>query len=261
MSTFAELARRTAKFAVDNSPTILTTVGALGTVATAVAAGKASFQAAEIIHLKEMEDATRGIHLDNHNEIMRQRIQLVWKLYIPTVAMGAATLVCVIGANRIGSRRAASLAAIVTLSEKAFEQYKDKVTEKIGERKEQQVRDEVIQDRVNEMYDSNMEIYGAPAGELCIDKFSLHPFRSTAEKIHAAVNDFNYLLVRQEYATLADFYELLNLPCPSYSEQVGWHITRGLLEVRIGGATTPDMKACLTMEFKSDPLPDYLRFR
>lgn len=261
MSTFADLARKTARFAVNNSPTILTTVGVVGAITTAYLAGKASFEAADIIRLKEADDERRGTVPDTHNELMKQRFQLVWKLYIPAMTMGTASVVCILGANRIGSRRAAGLAAAYTISEKAFEQYKEKVVEKIGERKEQQVRDEVMQDRLNEVYDPSMEIYGDAAGELCMDKYSLMVFRSTAQKIEKAAIELNHMILRYEGATLSEFYDLLGLPQPGFSEQIGWSVNDGPVEIHIGGALTPDGKPCLCVEFLKEPIPDFRRFR
>jgi hypothetical protein len=267
MSTLAAFARRTAKLAVDKSPVILTSVGVVGAITTAYLAGKASFQAADIIRLKEADDEARGMpRLKDRNEQMKQRLELVWRLYIPTVTVGTATVVCIIGANRIGARRAAGLAAAVTLGEKALERYKDKVVETVGERKEQKIRDEIIQDRVNESYSDDMEIYGAPEGELCVEEWSLHYFRSTTEKINAAVNEFNWAMTHggEEYGSVADFYSLLDIPTGAHAEQVGWYIQQGLLAVNIGATTVQTahgLKPCLTMEFKKEPVPNYNRFR
>lgn len=261
MSAFGEIARRTARFVTDKSPTILTAVGVVGAVTTAYLAGKASFEAADMIRLKEADDTLRGVVITDRNERMKQRLELVWRLYIPPVTLGTLTVASIIAANHIGGRRAAGLATAYAISERALEQYQEKVVEKIGERKEQQIRDEIIQDRVNDTFTEGIEIFGDPTGDLCVDKFSLHYFRSTAEKIQAAVNDFNYQLLRENFASLADFYEHLNIPIAAYSEQIGWDAEEGLLEIRIGAAVTPANKPCLAVEFKRDPRPNYHRFR
>lgn len=262
MTAFAELARRTARFAINKSPAILTSVAVVGSITTAYFAGKASFEAADIIRLKEGEDEARGIRLGTPNEVMKQRLELVWRLYVPTMLMGTATVVCIIGANRVGARRAAGLAAAATITERALEQYKAKVVETIGERKEQQISDAVIQDRVNATYNDDLVIYGDSEGELCVDKFSGHFFRSTREKIHSHINDFNYMLNRNGYGSLADLYEFFGLPSIEYADQLGWDLnSEGLLEVKIDAAVAPGGKPCLTMEFKGRPRPNLDRFR
>ncbi len=256
---FADLARRASKLAIDNSPTILTTIGVLGTISTAYLAARASFQACDIIRLKEADDEERGLLEHDPKEIIKNRVQLVWKIYIPAMSTGVATIACIIGANKVGARRAAGLAAAYSITEKAFEQYKEKVIEKIGERKEGTIRDEILQDRVNESYLPGVEIYGASTGELCYDKFSDRYFMNTVEGIRSAENDLNYALIHDGYASLAEFYQFLGLPSPAYSESIGWNSDKKL-EVKISTVLAHGEKPCLAMDFKTEPLPNYGRF-
>lgn len=264
MTTLSEIARRTARFAVNKSPTILTAVGVVGAITTAYLAGKASFEAADIIRLKEGDDEARGVLITDRNELMKQRIELVWKLYIPATAMGAATVACIIGSNHIHGKRAAGLAAAYVINNRILDQYKDKVVETIGARKAEQIQDAIAQDNVTAAANNMaLDVFEAKDGYLCQDMFSLQFFRSTAERIEGAVNEFNALLIDQGgQASLADLYELMGLECPSYSEQIGWDINRGgLLKVKIGGATAHDRIPILTVEFKTEPTPDFHRFR
>ncbi len=259
--TFAHIVQRASRLAIDNSPTILTTIGVVGTITTAYLAGKASFEAADIIRLKEAtEDERPGVQVYDPREVLRERVQLVWKLYIPAASTGLATIACIIGANQVGARRAAGLAAAYSITEKTFDEYKKKVVEKLGERKEEQVRDEIMRDRVTQSHTPDMEIYGAEIGELCYDKFSDRHFRSTVEGIRAAENSFNYALIHDGYASLAEFYRILDLPAPTYSEAIGWNSDR-LMEVRISTVLAPGDKPCLAIDFKNEPTPDYGRFR
>lgn len=253
----ARMASKVSKFAVDNSPSILTTIGVVGTVTTAYLAGKASFEAANIINLKEGIEGTP----EDPKEQIKQRVQLVWKLYIPAATMGTATIACIIGANRIGTRRAAGMAAAYTIAEKTLGEYKNKVVEKFGERKEEQVRTEIMQDRVNDsFYEIGDEVYGAEAGELCYDKFCKRYFRSTVEGIRSIQNDFNHSLLHDGYMSLAEFYRMLDIPAPSYTEHIGWNADR-LLDVKISSVLTPTSKPCIAIEFREDPISDYGRFR
>lgn len=254
--TFADLIRRAGKLAVDNSPTILTTIGVVGSVTTAYLAGKASFEAADLIRLKE---ASEGVSSDPKQR-MKERVQLVWRLYVPCVSVGASTIACIIGANRVGARRAAGLAAAYTITEKTFEEYKAKVVEKLGDRKEQLIHDEIVKDRVEGTYVDEVELLGLDSGELCYDMFSDRYFRNTVEGIRSTENDFNHNLIHNGYGTLAEFYTMLGLSAPPYSESIGWNSDR-LLEVRFSSVLAAADKPCITMSFKHDPLPDYGRFR
>lgn len=259
MTTLADLARRAAKLAIDNSPAILTTLGAAGVVSTAYFAGRASFEASDIIRIKEADDDERGVSMGTPQEVMKDRIQLVWKLYIPAVTMGAATIACVIGANRISAGRAAGMATAYTILEKNFSDQKARIIEKLGERKAQTIDDEIMQDRVMESHHSGVEIYGAEIGELCYDKFSDRYFRSTVEGIRGIQNEFNHGLLHDGYMSLAEFYRMLDMPAPAYAESIGWNADQ-LMEVKISTVLTPDQKACLAIDFREEPKPDYGRF-
>lgn len=263
--TFAHMARRAAKLAVDNSPTILTSIGVVGTMTTAYLAGKASFQAADIIRLKEAIDSEvsepeRGELIRDPREIMKDRVQLVWRLYIPAATMGAATMACIIGANKVGARRAAGLAAAYSILEKTGEEYKQKVIEKLGEKKEEAIRDEIMKDRITDSYDEGLEIYGLDTGQLCYDKFTTLYFRSDVETIRSRVNDFNEMLLHDGYGSAAEFYRILEIPAPAYTEGIGWN-TDKKLELKIGAHMTVTNKPCIAIEFRQEPSPDYGRFR
>jgi hypothetical protein len=184
---FADLARRVSKLAIDNSPTILTSIGVVGTITTAFLAGKASYQASDIIRLKEGLDYASEEDQRDAREVAQDRLRLVWKLYVPAATVCTATLVCIIGANHVGSRRAAGLAAAMTILEKSSEEYKEKIIEKLGERKESAVHDEIIQDRVaKKAFLDDTVILGLDEGQLCYDTWSDRYFKNTVEGIRAA---------------------------------------------------------------------------
>lgn len=259
--SIADLARRVGKLAIDHSPTILTSVGVVGTITTAYLAGKASFSAARVIEKYDATAYPPDFPDDRTSrEAMKDRVRLVWKLYIPAGTVGVATIVCIIGANHIGGRRAAGLAAATTIIERSFDEYKAKVAEKFGERKEEQVRDEVIHDRIQSSYNDNVKMFGITEGKVCYDAYSGNYFLGSVEGINAAVNVLNNAINHDGYASLADFYRLLEMETPGHSENTGWNSDK-LLEVRTGADLAHESFPIITMEFRNDPSPDYGRFR
>lgn len=244
---------RAQKFVSDNSPAIMTGLGVTGTVVTALLAGQAGYKASLIINGDA--DTMSGRHLTN-----REIVENCWKLYIPAAAVGAATIACVIGANRVGARRAGALAAAYTLSEKAFLEYKSKVIEKIGEQKEQTVRDEIAQDRVNRNPSGGADIFVTGAGEvLCYDSYTDRYFFSDMEKIRRAVNDINKQILHDMYASLGDFYQRIDLPRTEMSEEVGW-TTDNTLDVNYSAALTDSGKPCIVLTFAVKPIRNYYKF-
>lgn len=265
MLNIGQLASKASKFAIDRSPTILTAIGVAGVVTTAYLAGKAAWNASDLIRLKEADDEERGAAIEDPREILKDRIDLVWRLFVPAVATGCASIACIIGAQRINSKRAAGLAALYSLAERSHSEYAEKVKEKFGERKEEQVRDEVNQDRVTNTYTEGVTIEGAPYenSQIFLDKFSGRYFYSDVESIRSAVNDFNKTMLYDGYLSVADFYEYLALPAGSAYLNVGWRMeSEGFLDIRFSAAVLPvGSKPCMVLEFKEEPKPDFNRFR
>lgn len=249
--TLASIAKRAEKLAIDNSPTILTGLAVAGTVATAIFAGRAAYLAATII-----EDEAKNHQYKNVPFDLEDKVRMTWTLYIPSVGMGVTTIVCIISANRIGSKRAAAMAAAYTLSEKAFTEYKDKVVEKLGEKKEQAVRDEIQQDRVNRNPVSEVIIVSGE--QLCYDSHSGRYFQSDMESVKKAVNDLNYRILSDNYASLSDFYHLLGLEPTSVSDEVGWNVDK-LLEIHFTSTLAKDGRPAIALEYRVEPIRGYFR--
>jgi predicted DNA repair protein MutK len=77
-----------------NSPTILTSLGVAGVVATTVMGGRDTIKAIRILD-----------ELDPDNEFTnKEKIKETYKCYIPTMIMGAVTIGCIIGANSINAQ-------------------------------------------------------------------------------------------------------------------------------------------------------------
>lgn len=249
--TLTAIAKRTEKLLADNSPAILTAVGVTGTLTTAFLTGKASFRASDDIRAVEN---LRKVDLEP-----KEKFQLVWRLYIPPVATGVLTVVSIVGANRIGTRRAAAMAAAYSISEKALSEYKDKIIEKIGVNKEQKIRDEVAQDQVNRNPPSQNQIIVTSGGEiLCHEAFTGRYFMSSMEALKKAQNETNALVLNNMYASLTDFYNALDIPSTSNSDELGWN-TDKLMELEFTTTLSEGDRPCLSFSFRAVPIRDYYR--
>lgn len=244
------IARHTEKLVVDNSPLLLTVVGVAGTISTAVLSARAGFRAAQILDY-EVHNISHVLPLDR-----KKQLQLVWKEFIPPVGVATITVVAIIGANRIGNRRAAALAVAYSLSEQAFTEYKDKVKERLTGPKEQAIRDEVAQDRVTKAGTS--EIVLMTGTVLCHEAFTGRYFQSSMEELKKAQNDVNYMVNNNFYASLSDFYDKVGLERTSFSDEVGWNCDR-LLELQFSTTLSPDGRPCIAVDFAVAPVRDYFR--
>jgi hypothetical protein len=234
----------------DNSTTILTAVGVGGTVATAYLTGRATFRAAEIIAQEEGKNPEyRGEKLE--------KVKLVWQGYIPPAAMGIITITSIIAANRISSRKIAALVVASGISDRALNEYKAKIVEKFGERKETTMRDEIAQERVLANPANSREIVMAGVGEvLCFDMLTGRYFQSTVEEIRRAENRVNYEMIHFMHASLSMFYEEIGLPPTPYTDSVGWNMNNHM-EVKLSTVLSENNRPCIAIDFSKQPLPDY----
>jgi hypothetical protein len=240
----------------ENSRTILTGVGVAGTISTAYLTGRASFKAARLIDQEKQELENENGHGDVEVTLPR-KIQLVWRHYIPPGAVCLTTVTCIIVANKIASKKIAALALASGISERALQEYKEKVIEKLGERQDTKIRDEIAQQRVNNHPLGSKEIILAGTGEvLCFDLATGRYFQSTVEEIKRAENKINHRLNNFMYASASEFYDEIGLAPTTYSDNVGWNANKHV-EVQFSSVLSPDGRPCLAIDFVTPPFTEY----
>lgn len=255
--TLHEILKRTEKLAIDNSPTILASVSVAGTLATAFLFGKATLRADQIVR---DEQERLDMHEKSHPLERKEILKLVWKEYIPAVGCCALTIGSIVMANRIGNRRAAAMAMAFTLSERRFLDYSSRVVEKIGDKKEREIRDEVAQDRVDRHPVNSNEVIITGDGEvLFFDDLTARYFLSTMETVKKAVNDTNYRVMHDGYASLTDFYNRVGLDRCGISDDIGWNADK-MLEVTFSTCLSKDQKPAVSIIFLVAPLRGFDRF-
>lgn len=218
-----------------NSSTILTCLGAGGFVSTVVLAIKATpkamnkIQTARIDKAVDIQDGRIINHIDRSKSGWQQLPELTvletvmacGKEYIPTVAVGAASLVCIFGSNVLSRRQQASMAAAYTALASAFEGYRDKVrticgpdTDEMIVRAMEQEKQDAEDDRPpwDEIQTFYLECNG------CTPKF----FERTMEQVMRAEYEANRLFILKGSLTLNEFLQILNLPTVEVGDSVGW---------------------------------------
>ena len=244
---FGGFAKQLERYVVNNSPAILTAIGALGTVTTAVLTAKATIS--YVRQLAEEGYYDRDYKFDRS---AREHVEQAWKFYIPPVVTGALTVTAIIGANRISSRRAAALAAAFTLSQQSFDEYRTKIIEKMGEKKEQAARDEIAQSQLDRKPASQQIIISGRGKVLCFDSFIGRYFESDMESLRKAQNDVNAQIIDDHYASLTDFYDALGLPQVEVSNEVGWNLDK-MLDLKFTTGLSDENRPCIVISFEVSP--------
>jgi hypothetical protein len=245
----SDIVSKMQQVAKQNSTTILTGIGVAGTVTTAVLTGRASFKAGRLIDQAALDS---GNTLDT-----KEKVQLVWPQYIPAVGVGSLTVTSIIFANRLSLKETAAMAAAYGLSEKRFEEYRIKVSEKLGLAKETELRDKIAQERVDGNPPGDRTIIITGSGEvLCYDTLSDRYFNSTMEAIRRAENVVNGEIVTNDCSPLSRFYEEVGLKATAFSESVWWNIDNRC-DVQVSTVMSPEDKPCLSIDFAIWPKPDH----
>lgn len=198
-----------------NASTILTCVGGIGVVATAVVAVKDTPKAMQIIEKKTEE---KGEDLTTI-----EKIKVAGPVYIPAVTIGVSTLACIFGANTLNKRTQASLMSAYALLDSSYKEYKNKVEEMYGEGASARVQGEVARDKYN-----SDDISIDDEKLLFYDYFSERYFHSTMEEVMQAEYDINRELHTKDYAYLNEFYDLLGLDHIQSGWDLGWSMGASL---------------------------------
>jgi hypothetical protein len=268
MSVITDVQRKVQEFASENASTLLTGGAVVGTVATAVLAGRAGVKAAEILREKndekkaEVQENEQAGIVDVPKDMLTktEKLMLAGPQFIPPIIAGSATITAIIFSNRMSAQKAAALAAAYGLSQKQFEEYKAKVAEKLTGPKQQQIQDELAQERANRTPGSGQIVIVEGGDVLCFDQPTGRYFKSTMEKINRAVNRTNEEIINGEYASANFFYEELGLPPTTWADEVGFN-TDNLVALDISTILSPEDEAtpCLAIDFKRMPSADYIR--
>ena len=199
--------RKIQMFVKRNSSTILTCIGAIGVVATAIATARATPIALKALETKKEE---KGEELTTG-----EKVQAVAPAYIPAVLTGATTIVCIFGANALNKRQQASLISAYAFLDKSYKDYRHKVVELMGKESDKLIRNEVVRD----IYD-NFEL--TEGKELFYDMYSQQYFESTLEEVEDAIDALNDRFEYTKHVSVNEFYSLLNIPQVKHGDDYGW---------------------------------------
>lgn len=237
-----------------HSPAIMTAIGIAGMTTTVILAVKATPKALEKIEEKKNEK-----WVDKLTPV--DTVKATWKCYIPAAITGVTSAACLIGANTVGAKRNAALAAAYKLSETALAEYREKVVETFGEKKDQLIREKVADKHVKENpVTQNNVIFTGNGDSQCLDLMSGQYFLSNIDKVKKAENEINKQMLEDGYVSLNDFYDYLNIDHTGFGDLLGWNLDDGLIALQYSSHLTPEGVPCLAIQYVVPPKYEYDRF-
>ena len=256
---------------VKHSPEILTGLGIAGMITSTVLAVKATPKALKLIE-QEKNRQNRDIREEAEkngqtkcNQISELKpidtIKTTWKCYVPAAVTGAVSIGCLVGASRVHLKRNALLATAYKLSENALTEYKEKVVETIGEKKEKVIKEKIHKDHLEKNPSNKGDIVVIGGGtSRCYDYHSGRRFMSSMDAINKAINNVNKRLLNDGYVSLNEFYNELGLDGTSLGGKMGWQYKGTLLELNHDSQIDDDGVPCLVVDFNMDPVYDFDKF-
>lgn len=244
-------ARGFGKAAARHAPEILTGFGIAGMFAAVVLAVRATPKAEKLIEKQKAEQS---------GELTKtEAAKTAWRCYIPTAAACLGAVGCLVAANAVQAKRSAALTAAYALSETALLEYRDKVAAEIGEKKAEEIRTKVVQDKVDKTPLPKSDVMIVGNGNVRVyDVFVGGYFPSNKAKLDKAVVELNRRVLEDDFCSLNDFYDLIDRPHTKLGDLLGWNSKqRGYIDVRYSSHLAEDSEPCLAFEFDVAPKYEY----
>ena len=243
-----------------HSPEILVVAGVVGIVTSTIMACKATTKVSEIVdETKETIDTIhdcvgKGLHTSDGEEytqeIANKDLAIVYaqtgwklvKLYGPSVALGVASIGCMVGSNRILRKRNIALAAAFKAVDTSFKEYRGRVIDRFGKEMDRELRFGIKAKEIEEtVVDENGNETTVTKTVEVADPNVAHSIYSvvwcegnTGWTRNAELNKV-FLIQTQNAAndklrlngilTLNEVYDMLGVPRTAYGQIAGWVYT------------------------------------
>lgn len=243
-----------------HSPEILAVTGVIGIVTSAVMACKATTKVNDIVdEAKETidkihESVGKGLHTSDGEEyteeIAKKDLTITYvqtglkfvKLYGPSVALGIASIGCMLGSNHILRKRNIALAAALTNVATSFKEYRGRLVDRFGKDLDRELRFGIKAKEIEEtVTDEDGKETTVKKTIEVVDPNTAHSIYSivfcegnTGWTRNAELNKV-FLIQQQNWAndklkmngilTLNEVYDMVGAPRTAYGQIAGWVYT------------------------------------
>lgn len=236
--TFRKLGKKIDKY----SPEILIGCGLVGFATTiALVAHEAPIAKDRLDDLhRELGESDEEI---SKAKIIFEEAKAVLPIYAPAIVSGLVSGGCILGSYHISSKRTAAIATAYEFANSSLLEYQQKVVEKIGEKKEAEIRHEINEDKIKKNpppEDYTMSYGGSKGGRedvmsqfndglyLYKDNYTGRYFRSNPEIIGKAEKRITERLPIEMWVSLNEFYWELGLSSVDVGEDLGFNVDDGI---------------------------------
>lgn len=197
------------------TPTILTCAAAMGVIGTAISAARASIKAQELLSTAKKQ---KGEELTKVETVCA-----AVPAYLPPVAVGAATLACVIGSNFLNRKQQATIFSGYALLNEQYKQYRKAAKVVYGKEADAKINAQIAKDTY---IDGDGYIYLPEYDEsdkkLFYDMNSQKYFWATTSAVLNAIYHLNRNLALRGDATVNEFLDFIGIENVKDGDKLGW---------------------------------------
>ena len=217
------------------APLALSCLATAGVVATAILSAKATPAAVELINAAKKD---KPVDENSRREVFLTSIKAAWKCYLPTAAVGTATIACIVGSNVLSSRQQVALMGAYAAVQKTYSNYKNKLKELYGEETHEAIMEAIVKEKcedvdisaVGSFYSSSLDFGKETEPDVIrtfYDPVSERYFETTTAKVIEAEYHLNRNFMLGGSVTVNNFYEFLGLKEIDDGDRLGWSCVNG----------------------------------
>lgn len=224
---------RSALIVKKHAPTIMFVGGIAGTISSTVMACRATLKLPEA--LSEMQEELNEVkyHTDEPDNkdiayVYAKNIAYIGRLYAPAAILGAVSISALTGSHVTLNRRNASLTAAYAAVSKAYDEYRERVKNELGEDKEKHIYHAAAKEKINGKEETVADPNRWSPYARFFDEGSLN-WQKNAELnrlfVQCQQTYANHLLQARGHVFLNEIYDMLGLERSKAGAVVGWVIS------------------------------------
>jgi hypothetical protein len=200
-----------------HAPSILSGLAISGTITSLYLGVRAGYR------IGYDEGVNSEYRTENDPFTNKERLERHWKELAPPAVTAVSTVACIVGASHISLRRGVAAQAAFVLTERAYQEYRDRVVHEFGEKKDQEIQDEMREDRVKSNPPATSPVIVIDSDStMCCELYSGRYFLCDIERLRRLENELNSRLLKHDQVTLEEWYDMLGIPSTSIACDLGW---------------------------------------
>ena len=197
---------RCAKLVKKKSPLLLTIGTILGVGTVILTTAKASIKTKEEIDELKYDAMSNGDGTVEKKEIAKVVVKNCW----PVARASGTTIAMTIGNHKINTSRLHTATVAYDFYKEAYETYRDKVREKIGEDNARVIEAETVKEKIADIDPSTIRTVG-DGNVLFIEGITGQVFRSSVDYIRLCEKRFNQQLKGEDWISFNEWLAILGL--------------------------------------------------